>query len=307
MTRFKLKMTHYEPGCGCGCEDNDLNIADQTYTKEFSFEGTREGAQKEIKSLEEWGAVPCYGNQWSIVELRVPDLLIVSGPSCTGKGPLIDAVQRYNDDISFNSINVIKSLESRPDGLRESDDPDYFMSSDQIRSLGDDYVVGECRGIPQAVKLDDLYSQDGLMLLEAYHTLGADVYTAVRQRCYDIETRSVFLSPLSMEETKRDDLESYLTGILMDKQMKRSIKGGRDIFSGNVIEDQVSRAMDAYSELKNAHKYSHVIVNHDGEGHPNWDQDPLVGDAARAVSILAEIVQNGYTDNSEHWTADSIK
>ncbi len=68
MTEYKIQLDHYEPGCGCGCDDNDLNIADQNFHKSYYFSGTLEEAEQELKRLKK-SACPSYGNQWSLAEI----------------------------------------------------------------------------------------------------------------------------------------------------------------------------------------------------------------------------------------------
>jgi hypothetical protein len=71
--------------------------------------------------------------------------------------------------------------------------------------------------------------------------------------------------------------------------------------------------MDAYSELRNAHKYTHVIVNHEGESHPNWHRTPEgifeakpEGGALRAMEAFTEILKTGETSCAERWKPDTI-
>ena len=83
--------------------------------------------------------------------------ILLSGPSCVGKGPLIDAVQKVHKDLKFGVVGVIKSRESRPGGkLRKTDKPEDFFSADEIRSWEGDprYIVGDCRGYPQAIDVE---------------------------------------------------------------------------------------------------------------------------------------------------------
>ncbi|MFC1780846.1 hypothetical protein ACFLZ8_01100 [Planctomycetota bacterium] len=79
------------------------------------------------------------------------------------------------------------------------------------------------------------------------------------------------------------------------------------------IADNIMRARDAYSELQDAQNYTDVLVNHDGEGNPNWHQSPdesfegrLEGDALRALECFVEILKTGECGLAEHWTPDTL-
>jgi hypothetical protein len=68
------------------------------------------------------------------------------------------------------------------------------------------------------------------------------------------------------------------------------------------------RAADALSELKTATVYSHVIVNHDGEGNPNWHRiasgaftNEPEGDAGRSLLALVHILSGSEVTEVENW------
>ena len=69
-----------------------------------------------------------------------------------------------------------------------------------------------------------------------------------------------------------------------------------------ILENLKHRAKDSYHELSIAHTFDHIIVNHDGEDSPNWDDpDNLQGDALRSVHSLAGLITTGNNLNIENW------
>lgn len=108
-------------------------------------------------------------------------------------------------------------------------------------------------------------------------------------------------------------LDDYLTDMMLHKLAVRTRFQGKDL-SKEVADDNLSRAETAYSELRAAHNYTHVLVNHDGEGHPNWNRLPdgaferrPEGDAGRVLGAYADILTKGHSDYAEHWKEDTVQ
>lgn len=236
-------------------------------------------------------------------------LVLLSGPACVGKGPLVQATRKFRSQLKFGEVGVIKSLESRPGGLRPTDDPRDFFAADSIRGWQGNprYIVGDCRGLPQAVDLEKVQSelaQTGVLLIEAYYTLGRQVRdNASLAGIQGLETTSVFLSPLSQQEiddvkTAGIDINVFLTGLMMTKILARARAMGKTIDDA-MVRDAQGRATDALNELAVAHEFSSILVNRDGEGQPNWHYDYAAkafaaepeGDAGRALDSFAKILQ----------------
>ena len=248
---------------------------------------------------------------------------ILSGPSCVGKGPLIGALNRFHPELRYAQIPVIKSKESRSKGPRPEevavwDNPDFFRTKKDIFDLegNPQYLVGDCRGLPQAVDLQKVQeTKVELLFVEIYHTIGAKLVESTFLT--DVELVTLFLSPLRRQEI--DDLkkagvslEEYLTQIMLHKQLVRARYQGKEV-DAKLINDALSRARDSISELKSACKYSHVIVNHDGEGSPNWHRLPggvfiarPEGDAGRAVTALVHILGDSAAAQVENWSTLSL-
>jgi len=250
-------------------------------------------------------------------------LIILSGPASIGKGPSIAALNRFYSEIQYKSVPVIKSKESRPDGPRPDerdrwDDPDFFRPKGDIERLkhDDNFIVGGCRGFPQALDLRKIREiESKIIFIEVYHTIGAQLLNCDYLK--NLEINTIFLSPLSKQEI--EDLKcagicvkDYVVRIMLHKQLVRARFHGKRL-SDRLLSDIVARAEDAFTELQRASKYSHVIVNHDGEGSSNWHQfpngtfyDEPEGDAKRTMDSILRIFCNTGGDGAEYWEESLI-
>lgn len=245
--------------------------------------------------------------------------VILSGPSCVGKGPLVAAVKRFHPDLEYAAIPTIKSRESRPKGPRPDEvdvwkNPDYWRSQAELLAVAGDpsYLVGDCRGLPQGVDLRKVKAAEaGLLFVEIYHTLGARLVES--RFLADIDVATVFLSPVSRQEIEDlqgagVDLAEHLTHLMLRKQLVRGRYQGKRIDKA-FIDDARGRAQDTISELRSACSFSQVIVNRDGEGSPNWHRLPggvftgsPEGDARRAVDALVHILAGSPAAQTENWS-----
>lgn len=246
-------------------------------------------------------------------------LVILSGPACVGKGPMKAAIDMFFPEIHYSDIPVIKSKESRPNGPRPGEeeqwkDPDFFRAAKDINILKTNarYLVGDCRGFPQALDLNKVKQNDAeVIFIEVYHTLGSKL----KESGYleGIDVTSVFVSPIS-ELDILDlkwcgvNLSQYLTDLMFAKLIARS-RFMNETLTQKTINDIITRAKDVNAELANAYKYSLVIVNRDGEGSTNWNRSPSStfiskpeGDAMRATNALAAVLKgNLSTPHTEVW------
>lgn len=253
-------------------------------------------------------------------------VVALSGPSAVGKTPLIDAIERFYDpEIQFSLAPVIKAFRpygARPDEKQIFGDQRYFRSSEEIRSLDSDprYLVhesGDNGDNPHAIDLDEILNAGRLVIVEACPTLVSKLRELPRDS-YGLDIVSVLLSPLSMEEITglkaKGTYGAYLTGVIEGKLYNRAIYHGQDSSNPDIRADISERARSAFRDLEKAYRYNHVLVNHDGEGHPNWrrhrdgtfEGKPTEGDALKVMEAFAEILLTGHTDNSEHWPSDLI-
>ena len=231
--------------------------------------------------------------------------ITVTGSSCVGKGPLLAALKEFHPQIDFEEIPVIRSHGSRngvprPNETEIWSNPDYFLPDADFAKLDKDrFIIGECRGYPQAIDLKRVSeARKDLLILEVYHTIGKQVK---KFNLNDTKIISVFVSPLSIDDIENLKLcgvntDCYITAMMIHKQIKRNEYMGAAL-TEKTIKDIVSRAQDAPKEIENIKEYSFVIVNTDGEGSANWNREPggafiaePIGGALRALNEFVSII-----------------
>jgi hypothetical protein len=230
--------------------------------------------------------------------------------------------------VNFKTIDVIKSFKSRNideslpreekvKHLRPEDKPELIEDSATIESWQNDtrhYIVGDCRGKPQAIslaQLENAFRNGGTVYLEAYYTLGRQVlkHPLIREM-RGLSVTTIFLSPLSVNEIRnlqaeKVDMPRYLTYLMIKKLMDREYAMGKKLTDAS-LADCRKRAEDAINELKCAHEFEIFMHNHDGEGSLNWHlkddaEDPWFlrqpdGDAAICSRSLAYLLQHKATE-----------
>ena len=225
-------------------------------------------------------------------------LVILGGPSCVGKSPLAKALKRFHPDLA-KALKPIVLYNSRAPRPGEEDGEDYhFRSRDEIAKLRekDNFVVMDVRGDLQALDVDELkeLSEEGSPFFEGNPYVARALQTD--ERLDDFERLSVFVSPLSQDEIRElraeenIDLQRLVTDLMRRKRLRRTQKQ-KTILSLPDLEDIERRAGAALRELKDAHRFDHVIPNHDGEDSDNWSAFyyPL-GDARLTVKAFAALL-----------------
>ena len=236
-------------------------------------------------------------------------ILLISGPSCVGKGPLMAALKKFYPEIKFGNIPVIKSWGSRNNKRRSNEvnkwyDLDFFMPDANFAALDrKKYVVGDCRNFPQAIDLEQFSKSDSdLLIMEVYHTIGAQFRNHTFEVLKGVEIQSVFISPISQNELDKlnkcgIDTDAYISHMMLNKQIRRSEFMEEDATIED-IENFKSRAQDAPKEISNMKNYNSVILCREGEGSPLWKMDKTdvffgkpEGDAARALEELVSTIR----------------
>lgn len=236
--------------------------------------------------------------------------IILSGPSCVGKGPLYKALKKFYPDLvsRFNYLVSYHSRAPRP-GEREGIDF-YFRTRDFIENLRSrkDHLVIEYRGDMLAVDLGEIRKllEEGDVFFEGNSVVGKTLLDLCKKE--DIEHLSIFLSPLSMDEIKylksperNINLEDLVTDVMRRKLLKR-IQKQKTILSARDLENIEVRASCAFSEMKLAHNFDYIIPNHDGEDSDNWDAFYYpIADARKTLLCLAAILSGKSHSYYEKW------
>jgi guanylate kinase len=136
-------------------------------------------------------------------------LVVLSGPSCVGKGPLRRALRRYHPEIKFSELVLCNSRKPRLRGdinTYEVHGIDfYFLPRALFEQLDRSrFIVANVRSDIHAIdmmQVHELLEGNDLIVAEVFHTLGKSLMEwAKSQSELDLEIRSVFLLPLSNKE-----------------------------------------------------------------------------------------------------------
>jgi len=250
-----------------------------------------------------------------MVSNKTGTLVLLSGPSCVGKTPLVIALNKFYPDLGreYDPLVIYNSREARPG---EKDCVDYhFLTEAQIESLksNDQYIVIKARNDLQAIDLNELRKNldTGNVIYEGNPVVARLLLSHPDLKA--IKKLSIFMSPLSRSEIKEYQLrsqdsaiEKYLTQIMKEKILRRA-QSHKTELTGEYLADVELRASSAYAELKEAHYYDYVIPNHDGEDSDHWKGSEYpIGDAKKALDAFVHLVQTKESSIAENWEADLI-
>ena len=222
-------------------------------------------------------------------------LVILSGPSCIGKTPLVNALGKFHPEWTkrLQPLVLYNSRSPRPGEIDGTDY--YFRTRSQIEAFRADkrYALLDVRGDLQALDLEELRSllSHGDVIFEGNPFVGMTMLT--HESLKDVTRLSVFLSPLSKDEItylkapeRNILLEDLVTDVMRRKLLRRTRRQKGEL-STKDLENVERRAGSAYAELQQAWHFDYVIPNHDGEDSENWDAFYYpVGDARRTLTSV---------------------
>ncbi len=242
-------------------------------------------------------------------------LVILSGPSCAGKSPLVRALARLYPELhdSLQPLVLYNSRSARPG---EKDGVDYyFRPRSEIEGLKqkEGFIVMDVRGDLQALDLKELSSllSKGNVLFEGNPFIGHVLLT--HNALANVKQLSMFMSLLSRDEIlflkstePAVSLPDLITDVMRRKLLRRTRRQKGEL-SLKDLENIEKRAASAYVELQEAQHYQHVIPNHDGEDSENWDAFyyPL-GDARQALDTFVSLLKDETPAKVEKWEDDLI-
>lgn len=242
--------------------------------------------------------------------------VILSGPSCVGKGPLYSALKKFYPQLSktLKPVVLYNSRAPRP-GEEEGIDY-YFRPREEIEALATQpgIISADVRGDLQALELTSIQnilaeSQD------AFFEGNPFIPARLRESNFlqEIPTLTIFLSPLSKEEilflkepAQCVDLAMFLTNVMRRKLLRRT-KRQKTHLSLRDLENIERRAASAIIELREAWKFDYVIPNHDGEDSEHWDAFYYpIGDARKTLLAFAALLQGNTPSSVEQWEQELI-
>ena len=242
--------------------------------------------------------------------------VMLSGPSCVGKGPLYNALRKFYPDLAdrLEQIVLYNSRDPRP-GEREGVDY-YFRPREEIEQLASKPGITSAivRGDLQAVEvagITSILNRDKDAFFEGNPFIPAELSES--KELQDIPTLKVFLSPLSQEEIlffknpqQRTRLEKLLPDIMHRKLLRRT-KRQKTILSLKDLENIEKRVASAIVELREAWKFDYVIPTHDGEDSEHWDAFYYpIGDARKALLAFAALLKGEVPAGVEQWEKDLV-
>jgi guanylate kinase len=242
--------------------------------------------------------------------------VMLSGPSCVGKGPLYHALCKFYPDLAdrLQKIVLYNSRDPRP-GEREAVDY-HFRSRSQIEELAQKpgFASANVRGDLQAIEIagiEAILEQNKDAFFEGNPFIPAKL--SELKELKDIPTLKIFLAPLSREEIgffkdpqQRTDLEKLLPDIMRRKLLRRTQRQKINP-SLKDLENIEQRVASAIIELREAWKFDYVIPNHDGEDSEHWDAFYYpVGDARKALLSFAALLQGEKIPYAERWEKNLV-
>ncbi|MBF0126107.1 MAG: hypothetical protein HQM02_02750 [Magnetococcales bacterium] len=245
-------------------------------------------------------------------------IVVLSGPSCVGKGPLIHVMRIFYPELmsTFKRLVLFNDRAPRPG---EEEGVDYFFrprgAIEALRGK-DGYIVADVRGDLQALEVAQIQR-----ILNAGQTPFFEVNPFVPGSlrdaglCDQFPTVSIFLSPLSREEILSlkslpisVDLNKFVADVQRRKLLHRTTRQ-KMYLSLRDLENIEKQCSSALTEMREAWKFDHVIHLHDGEGNENWDGFYYpIGSARKAMLAFASVLRGDENPVGldAPWTEDLI-
>jgi guanylate kinase len=148
--------------------------------------------------------------------------------------------------------------------------------------------------------------EKGPVLFEGNPFIASVLQTDKRLR--EVPKRSIFLSPLSLEEIKEIDnkadappVADVVAEVMRQKLVRRTEKQkGR--LEEKDLESIYLRSKSAWKEIRMAPMFDYVVVNHDGEDSGSWTCAPvLTGEARLATEAVFAGFSGAPHKGLEHW------
>jgi guanylate kinase len=225
-------------------------------------------------------------------------LIVLSGPSCVGKGPLKQAVRRYHPEIKLAELVLCTSRNPRLKAGTKTYEVHgidfYFLPRSIFGQLDKNrFIVANVRSDIQAIdiaQVRELLEGYDIVLVEVFHELGKSLMEWVKSQAdLDFKINSVFLLPISQEEIEEiaKTINKPPEEIVYEVMKAKLEKRGED--PPYKIEE---RARSAYKEMLSSLYYTNVIVNYAGEDDRKEWSDPLGLEAQRVLNEFIEVLKS---------------
>jgi guanylate kinase len=235
--------------------------------------------------------------------------IILSGPSCVGKGPLHTAFSNFYPQLAakLKKLVLYNCRSPRPGEI--DGEAYHFRCREEIEGLRkkENFIVLDVRGDLQAVDLQEAEQtlQAADLFFEGNPFVGRKLQEAFASK---VTVLSIFLAPISQEEilflqsqNRSLSLADLVTDVMRRKLLRRTQRQ-KNILSLKDLENIERRAASAFTELKEAWNFEYIIPNHDGEDSENWNAFYYpVGDSRKALLAFADLIAGKASPLVEKW------
>jgi guanylate kinase len=223
-------------------------------------------------------------------------IVILSGPSCVGKGPLLKALRRLHPEWPFAGLTLCTTRPPRfkkDRNAREVHGVDYFFMPPKWFSGLDPnrFLVAPIRSEIQAIDLDllrDRLAHHDRILAEIHPGLaGLLADWVARQSRWTIDLKRIFLLPMSLDQIERLALSRGQSPqeVVYEEMLKKLNRRAED-----PPEKMDERARAAYDEILQSQSYPFRIVNPAGEDDLAAWSDPLGPEPRRVLDEFVKIL-----------------
>ena len=244
-------------------------------------------------------------------EAKTGRLIFLTGPSCMGKGSMLKALKKFYPEL-YRSLKRVVLFNSRQPRPGETDEVEFkFRPRAYIEKLAEkkQLVTVELRGDLHALdikKLNKVVAKGDAILIDSPFMIRA---LLAHGQLPKVPIVSVMMVPLSREEIlffkKRKDrifpLDGFVADLMRRKLLRRTRKQ-KNILSLKDLEDVEVRAQAAYNELREAHHFDYVLVNHEGGEAEYWNSFYYpVGDPLRCLRTFGKLLKGKKARWAEKW------
>jgi guanylate kinase len=228
-----------------------------------------------------------------------------------GKGSLVKSLKKFHPRL-YRNLRRVVAYNSRPPRPGETDGVEFhFRPRAYIEELVQrkGLVALESRGDLHAVnmkKLNKIIARRDALLMDAPHMVAA---LLAHPQIPKVPTFTIIMSPLSREEilfykeecVRSFSLEEFVTDLMRRKLLRRT-RRQKNILSLRDLEEVEVRARSAYAELKQAHLFDYVFINHEGGDNEYWNSFYYpVGDPLRVLNCFVDLLEGRPPACAEKW------